>query len=71
MTYVTLSHLRSKGRASAYITYCTGSGNEIYAHLTVQYAVYCSVKCACYIIPKNPKNYQISLMHAYTACFFI
>ena len=26
MRYVPLSHLRSKGKASAYILYCTGSG---------------------------------------------
>ena len=36
---VLLLHLRSKGTASAYITYCTSSCNvnKIYEHLTVQY----------------------------------
>jgi len=41
MQYVPLSHLRSKGTASEYITYCTGSGMlmtyNVYTLLTVQY----------------------------------
>ena len=33
MHYVPLSHFRSKGTASAYITYCTGSGMLVrYTH---------------------------------------
>jgi len=35
------------------------------------YGIQLSVHKSRYIIPKNPKNYQISLMCAYTACFFI
>ena len=47
-----------KDTASACITYCTSSGNEIYAHLTVQYKniARLSVRISCYTIPKSPKN---------------
>ena len=54
--YVPLSHLRSKGKASAYILYCTGSGMLTrYTHCGQ-----CNIKIlhriSRYSIPKNPKK---------------
>jgi len=59
--YVPLPYLRSKGKASIY-TYCIlhwfWNVNETYAHLTVQYTVYCKVEC--YTIPVLTVSYKTS-----------
>ena len=73
--YVPLSHLRSKGKASAYILYCTGSGMLTrythYGQCNTKNIALTTVRISRYSIPKSPKNHQIPLMQPLTACLFI
>ena len=63
MQYVPLSHLRSKGKPSAYILYCTGSGMLTrYTHggqCNIKNIALTTVGISCHSIPKSPKNHQI------------
>ena len=58
--YVPLSHLRPKGKASAYILYCTGSGMLMrYTHCgqcNIKNIAPTTVRISRYSIPKNPKK---------------
>ena len=59
--YVSLSHLRSKGKASAYILYCTGSG---------MLTRYCTDHSAYTAFLKVPKI--IRFLRYYTlSCMFV
>ena len=73
--YVPFSHLRSKGKTSAYILYCTGSGMLTrYTHCgqcNIKNIVLTTVRISRYNIPKSTKNHQIPLMQPLTACLFI
>jgi len=61
-THVPLSHLRSKGKASAYILYCTGSGmltRYMYTHCgqcNIKNIAPTTVRISRYSIPKSPKK---------------
>ena len=72
---VPLSHLKSKGKASAYILYCTGSGMLTrYTHCgqcNIKNIALTTVHISRYSIPKSPKNHHIPLMQPLTACLFI
>ena len=75
MLYVPLSHLSSKGKASAYIIYFTGFGMLTrYTHCgqcNLKNIALATVHISSYSIPKSPKNYQTPLMQPMTACLFI
>ena len=71
---VPLSHLRSKGKASAYILFCIGSGMLTrYTHCgqcNIKNIALTTLRISRYSIPKSPKH-QIPLMQPLTACLFI
>jgi len=74
LKHVPLSHLRSKGKASAYILYCTGSGMLTrYTHCcqcNIKNIALTTVRISRYSIPKSSKKLSDSF-DATLDCMFL